>query len=296
MALSIAERLMHSTVRIETLDEDGQRSSGTGFFYAFDVDETSYFPVLITNKHVVEGATEGDFVFTLKDESGGPDIGNTIDVYLENCENHFIKHPDPLIDIAVLPIGGILNKNIASEILVYFEPLHKGLMPDTNFLNSLTGIETITMLGYPQGLEDAHNNLPIIRQGITATSPKFDYDGKSEFLIDCACFPGSSGSPVLIFDEGSWVDKKSGSMNIGGHRLKFLGLLHSGPFISSEGEIFKSLNMPVTDRYAKASELMINLGYVVKSENILDMEQIFTNLKDSRFRVNLQNELLLTRA
>lgn len=60
------------------------------------------------------------------------------------------------------------------------------------------------MIGYPNGLWDSQNNLPIIRRGITATSVKKDYNGKKEFLIDAAVFPGSSGSPVFIFNEGSY--------------------------------------------------------------------------------------------
>jgi len=64
------------------------------------------------------------------------------------------------------------------------------------------------MVGYPIGLWDEKNNYPIFRKGITATHPANDYNGKSEFMIDAACFPGSSGSPVYIIDELNYVDKK----------------------------------------------------------------------------------------
>lgn len=37
------------------------------------------------------------------------------------------------------------------------------------------------------------------RRGITATNINFDYNGKKEFVIDAACFPGSSGFPVFIW-------------------------------------------------------------------------------------------------
>lgn len=46
--ISLAEKLMFNTVRIETLDG----SSGTGFFFNFKQGELT-IPVLITNKHVV---------------------------------------------------------------------------------------------------------------------------------------------------------------------------------------------------------------------------------------------------
>jgi hypothetical protein len=44
---------------------------------------------------------------------------------------------------------------------------------------------------------DSANNLPIVRKSITATHPSIDYRERREFLIDAACFFGSSGSPVF---------------------------------------------------------------------------------------------------
>lgn len=45
---SISELMLYNTVRLETLEG----SSGTGFFFNFNIDDKIY-PVLITNKHVV---------------------------------------------------------------------------------------------------------------------------------------------------------------------------------------------------------------------------------------------------
>jgi len=66
------------------------------------------------------------------------------------------------------------------------------------------------MVGYPVGIWDSANNMPVIRRGITATHPGKDYEGKSEFMIDAACFPGSSGSPVFLFNLGSYPQKAGG--------------------------------------------------------------------------------------
>jgi len=57
------------------------------------------------------------------------------------------------------------------------------------------------MIGYPNGLWDHVNNLPLIRRGITASHPGVDYqiegqNGPGVTVIDMACFPDSSGSPV----------------------------------------------------------------------------------------------------
>ena len=54
------------------------------------------------------------------------------------------------------------------------------------------------MIGYPDGIWDSVNNLPVIRKGITATHPHISWNGKTEFLTDIASFPGSSGSPYFL--------------------------------------------------------------------------------------------------
>ena len=59
-------------------------------------------------------------------------------------------------------------------------------------------VEDVLMIGYPNGLWDTTHNMPIIRRGTIATDIKLDYNEKKEFVIDAACFPGSSGSPVLF--------------------------------------------------------------------------------------------------
>lgn len=54
------------------------------------------------------------------------------------------------------------------------------------------------MVGYPIGLADARNNYPIFRKGYTAAHPAVDFNEDGIGLVDMACFPGSSGSPIYI--------------------------------------------------------------------------------------------------
>ena len=76
------------------------------------------------------------------------------------------------------------------------------------------------MIGYPIGLIDEYNNKPIVRKGITATTYNIDYNGKKEFLIDIACFPGSSGSPIFIRRDGLGIAKDSQGKQIIGLNLQ----------------------------------------------------------------------------
>ena len=59
--LSLTEQVAFSTVRIE-VEFDGQKGFGTGFFFALLKDGDNSVPVIVTNKHGVQGAKPGDVV------------------------------------------------------------------------------------------------------------------------------------------------------------------------------------------------------------------------------------------
>jgi len=144
-------------------------------------------------------------------------------------------------------------------------------------LSNLSAVEEVVMIGYPIGLWDEHNNLPIIRQGITATHPAIDFQGKSEGVVDIATFPGSSGSPVLLLNEsGIYHDKKQGT-NVVGHRSVFLGVLYAGPIWTAEGEVVIR-EIPTNKQVLAQIPVMINLGYIVKAKEVLRLAQYVDDL------------------
>ena len=49
-----------------------------------------------------------------------------------------------------------------------------------------------------------------------------NFDGKEEFLVDGGVFPGSSGSPVFIFNQGSFSAPNGIVL---GNRLLFVGII-----------------------------------------------------------------------
>lgn len=271
MNLTIAEQLMHSTVRLECDQKNGDRSTGTGFFFSFTVNG-GFIPVIITNKHVIENSLIGTFVLTKKDKNDNPILGSHETFTLPNFESLWIKHPDPTVDLAVFPIAPLLNQAKNREIDIYLMPFQESIIPTQDVLDNLSGIENVTMIGYPNGIWDQKNNMPIIRRGITATSPKYNYNDLPIFVIDCACFPGSSGSPVLIFDQGGYMDAK-GKLNLGGSRLILLGVLYAGPQHIAQGEI-QTIDIPLTHIPISLSKIPNNLGFVVKSQKINDFKAI----------------------
>lgn len=188
-----------------------------------------------------------------------------------NFEVNWVKHPNNDVDLCVLPISGIHEIMKKDGKNIFYMGLEKDIIPTQAIVNELTAMEDITMIGYPNGIWDETNNLPIFRRGITATHPRFDYNGKQEFLIDAACFPGSSGSPVFLLNIGSYADRKGELCE--GTRGFLLGVLYSGPQHMVIGEMHV-IKMPTSEKTIALSKIPNNLGFVIKSNELLAFEDI----------------------
>jgi hypothetical protein len=135
-----------------------------------------------------------------------------------------------------------------------------------NYTEVLFGEFGSDWIVHPIGIWDRTNNMPVVRRGVAATRPDLDYEGRKEFLIDAACFPGSSGAPVLLCNVGGYVTK-FGATIVGTPRFKLLGVLYSGPQYSVEGKMeIKTIPTKVTP--VLSLNIPVNLGIVIKAEMI----------------------------
>lgn len=272
MALSPAEQLAHSTVRIECDLPGGMISTGTGFFYSLNSNGEKHVPVIITNKHVVVNATRGRFLLTLQDAAGGPAVGTYQAFQLDAFENRWMCHPDPNVDLCAMPMAPLLKDAEQRNQRFFYVTFNKDNHLTSAEIEDMVGLENITMVGYPNGLWDCKNNLPIFRRGVLATDYKYDWNGKREFLIDAACFPGSSGSPVMLFDVVSYQTRKG--VFVGSPRIKLLGVLYAGPQHTVEGEV-KVVLVPTQQKAVAVAGIPNNLGIIIKAEQLLAFEGLF---------------------
>lgn len=263
--VSISEQLMYNTIRLEGLNG----TTGTGFFFSFVIDDKK-IPCIITNKHVVNNNEYEVMKFNLHIKKDG----------IVSDENHSITyfsrwffHPDKDIDLCFCfasPVFIELKEKYNKE--VYFIEITSDIIYSDNKLKQLSALEEVLMIGYPNGLWDKINNFPLLRTGSTASHPGYDFNNRSIGVVDMSCFPGSSGSPIFIINDNGYFDK-TGEYHLGQKRAIFLGVLFSGPVMNSKGDISVE-NIPTNTRLFSNTNVMINLGYYIKSKEILEFQAI----------------------
>lgn len=177
---------------------------------------------------------------------------------------HF--HPDQdLCFCFAVPIFKQIKDQKQKEI--YYISITEEFIWDNAKLKDLSAIEDVVMVGYPSGLWDKKNNLPLFRKGITSSHPAIDFNDKNIGAVDMACFPGSSGSPIFILNENGYTDKK-GNVRLGNERVIFLGTLFQWPQFNAKGELIIE-NIPTQQKISAITPIMMNLGYYIKATEIL---------------------------
>lgn len=189
--ITFQELSINSTIKIENHRKDGNVVYGTGFFFTYVVDGNR-MPVMITNKHV--SAMSDYCVFTIK----GVDAQGAVSIKRIRMTGEWIEHPT--LDLSCYSYGTELTKLFGQYGL---KPINVTFftesIPSPQEINNLYPAQDVYMIGYPAGLEDMYNNLPLMRKGITSTPYRLKFNNGAMFPVDIPAFPGSSGSPVVTF-------------------------------------------------------------------------------------------------
>lgn len=155
------------------------------------------------------------------------------------------------------------------EIRVFYRSLSR-----ENWVNFQTeeAIHDIMMVGYPMGMFDEENNLPIVRKGITSSHIRSNFQNKPEVLIDAAVFPGSSGSPVFLCQHPE--------SNL--FRAKLLGTAYAIPQYDAKGEgiVCDSLDHMKCDpipTISTSTKIPANLGFVIKATELDYLQKMILN-------------------
>lgn len=217
----ISTQLLYTTVPIRVQRTDGTEVGGTGFYYSVPLmsHPDRQVPFVVTNFHVVQGARSAVLEFVER-EKDLPKLGSAIRAAVP--AEALGLHVSERLDIAAIPIGGFLSQMESSGKPVFMRSIAPSLIPSPDQWDNFGAIEEVTFIGYPSGLYDSKNFVPLARRGVTASPPGVDFQGDPAFLVDAEVFPGSSGSPVFILNQGAYAVPNGLAL---GNRLFFMGVL-----------------------------------------------------------------------
>ncbi len=156
----------------------------------------SYWTFVVTNRHVVRA--ERQLWIRFRAPATGQDAPPfPIPVGESPPPDPWIFHPDPSIDLAVLPLDAVPMPPEFQPSRFLTLDRHAIAREELRSSECNEGNE-VFILGFPMGIAGASQNDVIVRHGIIARIQNW-YDGRSkDFLIDSSIYPGNSGGPVVL--------------------------------------------------------------------------------------------------
>lgn len=269
---SLAENLFFTTVRIDTVSPNGGKGSGTGFLFAHKMEEDKYAPFLVTNKHVVQNMQSGSLTFH-QGKEGQPNLGVGFRLDVQEWGKFWFGHPSTDIDIAItpfLPLESYIKQH--NNVDLFYRYITSDMLAKPEQEEQFDAIESVTFIGYPNGIWDSKNLLPVARRGTTASPMSVDFEGTPRFIVDASVFGGSSGSPVFVLNQGMITDKL-GNTTIGS-RVLFVGVIAAVFFRTHLNQII-AVPVPTQTRPMAEQQEMIDLGIVFKARTVVETIEAF---------------------
>jgi hypothetical protein len=260
------EFLAHNTVRIEAVLADALNSVGTGFLYQFSSSDGTPVPALVTNAHVLQDAQKIRLLFNPRGQDNNVDLGaNKLEYVISEFQNGWFRHPNPDIDLAFITMNAIVADMERNGTLPLATFHRRENLPRAEEWSRLTALEDVVIVGYPDDIWDRVNNFPVFKRGVTATHPKIDYEGRPEFLVDAAIYPGSSGSPVFLYkrEKVMWGHE----LNLGLDKPRLAGIIYAVFRHREEGKM-ERIPIPTVKNKVPVMSIPNNLGLAIKSTEL----------------------------
>lgn len=202
---NLINEIKESVVFLGFINNGQEQIIGTGFL--MQINDIFH---LVTAKHVIEKNWQNLHVFLNTKQLKAPAAKPLSVIY--NNGYSWIRHPDPKIDIAVLPFLKDVNDQVR------FVP--DSLIPKD--MEEIHELVDVFYVSFQPGLNSFQNDgcvNPIVRKGVVSR-----VNNNGTFYIDGSAFPGNSGSPVFLFPTP--VKILEGGISIGAPtKISLLGVM-----------------------------------------------------------------------
>jgi hypothetical protein len=262
------------TTRVRLFTGEDEIGTGTAFFHLVEREDKERTTLLVSNKHVFSDADKAIFQLRRHSDDRSKKYGETFDCSIDLHDATVIWHHNDETDLCAVVIDSHIKNATNRGDKLLFTATNPFSRPPSETWGALKAIEDVIMIGYPNGLFDHVNSLPIVRKGITATPVWADYQGREEFMVDMACFPGSSGSPVFAHTH-AYAFNEVGDRTVLVQSF-LIGILYAGPIATSTGRIILGVEPTVE------IDSMMHLGQVVRSTALAPLEQAALELLTQR--------------
>lgn len=192
-AMMMIDSLLLTAVRICTFRQRQLLTNATSFF--FERDQRLF---LVTSRHVLCDEPSNHFPDRIEielhvdQENMVKSTGFSILLYRDGrAVWRQGKDAAGAIDVAVIEIER--QSLPASSVYRAFTPDHL-LSP----LHPVDVGTSLLVVGFPLGFHDTLHHLPIVRQGVIASSFGLRFEGRGYFLTDARTHRGTSGAPVVM--------------------------------------------------------------------------------------------------
>ncbi len=275
------DHLSFCTTYIILKEGDKEISQGTGFYYCH-VKNDKTFVYLITNHHVITG-------FPPEDKNDPK--GDNITFYLHKSKDNLKDIKEIVMPLYIFDKPLWINPSSYPKADLAIIPLNNNQVHDcfpqcitSKFIEVpyiLRPATPLTLIGYPYGLYDQSNYLPIWKTGTFASEPSIDFEGQPLFIADVSAFPGMSGSPVFAIATGMY-EKEEGIVTSGWVK-KFLGIYASN-YLWAENIFLEELI--TNNKKGIKHEESLQLGNVWKAKiieetiNKIDIQDYIKNIED----------------
>jgi hypothetical protein len=195
--MDLSVELMHATVQLEQPLGNGTRTVGTGFLISETAPDGRPRTVLVTANHVFKQmpGQVARIGYRIANPDGSWNYSPQ-PLRIRDASGHELWTHHPSRDVAAITITA------PPEFAKAAIPQDYLASDDTFTKYKVEAGDEMMALGFPRGLAANQAGFPILRSGRIASYPVAPAKIFPTFLLDFSVFPGNSGGPVFMHDEG----------------------------------------------------------------------------------------------